>query len=150
MGSDEVIELLGLKPLKGEGGYWAQSWRDSCSSAIYYLLRPSDFSALHRLRSVELWHHYGGAAVQMLLLQPDGTVARPRLGNDLAAGERPIVAVEAATWMAARTCGDWSLVGTTMAPPFDEADFELGDCAALSAAYPQAAAEIAHLVRGES
>ncbi len=148
--ADEVIELLGLEPLAGEGGQWAQTWRDRHSSAIYFLVRPGDFSALHRLGGVELWHHYAGAAVEMLLLVPDGTVLRPRLGADLAAGERPVVAVGAGTWMAAGTTGEWSLVGTTMAPPFDEASFELGDRAVLSAAYPGAAEDIARFTREDA
>ena len=145
-----MIDLLGLEPLTGEGGQWAQTWRDGHSSAIYFLVRPGDFSALHRLGGVELWHHYAGAAVEMLLLGPGGAVLRSRLGDDLAAGERPVVAVGAGTWMAAGTTGEWSLVGTTMAPPFDEATFELGDRAALSTAYPAAAADIARFTREDA
>ena len=145
-----MIDLLGLEPLAGEGGQWAQTWRDGYSSAIYFLVRPGDFSALHRLGGVELWHHYAGAAVEMLLLEPGGAVLRSRLGEDLAAGERPVVAVGAGTWMAAGTTGEWSLVGTTMAPPFDEATFELGDRAALSTAYPAAAADIARFTREDA
>ena len=142
-----MIELLGLEPLPGEGGLWAQTWRDGHSTAIYFLLRPDDFSALHRLDSVELWHHYAGAPVEMLLLDPGGKVLRLRLGDDLAAGERPVVAVEAGTWMGAETAGDWSLVGTTMAPGYHEAGFEPGDRAELADAYPDAAADIARLTR---
>ena len=145
--ADEVIELLGLEPLPGEGGQWAQTWRDEHSTAIYFLLRPDDFSALHRLDSVELWHHYAGAAVEMLLLEPGGSVGRPRLGAELAADERPVVVVRAGTWMAAETVGDWSLVGTTMAPGYREAGFELGDRAELGDAYPEAAADIKRLTR---
>ena len=145
-----MIELLGLEPLAGEGGQWAQTWRDAHSSAIYFLVRPGDFSALHRLGGVELWHHYAGAAVEMLLLEPDGTVLRPRLGTDLAAGERPVVAVGTGTWMAAGTTGEWSLMGTTMAPPFDEASFELGERTALSAAYPEAAEDISRFTREDA
>lgn len=140
-----MIELLGLEPLPSEGGEWAQTWRDEHSTAIYFLLRPDDFSALHRLDSVELWHHYAGAAVDMLLLAPGGSVRRPRLGDDLAAGERPVIAVEAGTWMAAETAGDWSLVGTTMAPGYHEAGLELGSQAELADAYPEAAADIERL-----
>ncbi len=142
--------LLGLEPLAGEGGQWAQTWRDEHSSAICFLLRPGDFSALHRLGGVELWHHYAGAAVEMLLLEPGGAVQRPRLGDDLAVGERPVVAVGAGTWMAAGTTGEWSLVGTTMAPPFDDATFGLGDRAALSAAYPEAADDISRFTREDA
>ena len=145
--ADEVIELLGLAPLPGEGGQWAQSWRDDHSSAIYFLLRPGDFSALHRLGAVELWHHYAGAPVEMLLLKPGGAVLRPRLGDDLAAGQLPVVVIEAGTWMGAETVGDWSLVGTTMAPGYHEAGFELGDREELAAAYPEAAADIERLTR---
>ncbi len=142
-----MIELLGLEPLAGEGGQWAQTWLDEHSSAIYFLLQPDDFSGLHRLGGVELWHHYAGAAVDMVLLEPDGSVSRPRLGDDLAGGERPVVAVAPGTWMAACTTGDWSLVGTTMAPGYQEADFELGDRGRLTDAYPQAAADIARFTR---
>lgn len=145
--ADEVIELLGLEPLPGEGGQWAQTWRDEHSTAIYFLLRPDDFSALHRLDAVELWHHYAGAPVEMLLLEPGGAALRPLLGDDLAAGQLPVVVVEPGTWMAAGTGGEWSLVGTTMAPAFDEAGFELGDRPTLADAYPEAAADIARFTR---
>ena len=147
MNADEVIELLGLEPLPDEGGLWTQTWRDERSSAIYFLMRPGDFSALHRLPGPELWHHYAGAAVEMLLLAPDGTVSRPMLGDDLARGQRPMVAVPAGVWMAATTTGDWSLIGATLAPPYDPNGFELGDPDQLVEAYPEAAADIARFTR---
>ena len=145
--ADYVIELLGLEPLEFEGGMWAQTWRDERSSAIYYLMRPGDFSALHRLPGPELWHHYAGAAVEMLLLAPDGTVSRPVLGDDLAGGQRPIVAVPAGVWMAATTTGDWSLTGATLAPAYQDGGFELGDPDELTEAYPEASADIVRFSR---
>ena len=147
MNADDVIEMLGLEPLEGEGGMLAPTWRDEHSSAIYYLMRPGDFSALHRLSGAELWHHYAGAPVEMLLLEPGGTVSRPMLGDDLTRGQRPMVAVPAGVWMAAGTTGDWSLTGATLAPPYDEDGFELGDADELTEAYPQAAADIARFTR---
>ena len=144
----EVSRLLGLAPLPIEGGMWAQTWRDSDSSAIYYLMQPGDFSALHRLDGPELWHHYAGAPVEMLLLEPDGSARLVLLGDDLAAGERPFVAAPAGVWMGAGTTGDWSLVGTTMAPPYREEGFELGSYAELVERYPDAAEMIARYVRG--
>ena len=93
MNADDVIELLGLEPLEDEGGMLVPTWRDEHSSAIYYLMRPGDFSALHRLSGAELWHHYAGAPVEMLLLEPGGAVRRPMLGDDLTSGQRPLVAV---------------------------------------------------------
>lgn len=143
----EVVATLGLEPLPEEGGMWREVWRDERSTAIYFLLQPGDFSALHRLDGPELWHHYAGAAVEMLLLGPDGAVERPVLGDDLSAGERPCVAVPAHTWMGASTRGEWSLVGTTMAPPYHHDGFELGDANRLIDQYPAAASEIAGLVR---
>lgn len=147
MNADDVIELLGLEPLEDEGGMLAPTWRDARSSAIYYLMRPDDFSALHRLSGTELWHHYAGAPVEMLLLEPDGALSQPMLGDDLAAGQRPMVAVPAGVWMAAATTGDWSLTGATLAPPYDPDGFELGDRDELTEAYPEAAADIARFTR---
>lgn len=124
-----------------------QVWRSEHGSAIYLLLRPDDFSAMHRLTGPELWHHYAGAACRMLLLHPGGEVERPRLGMDLAGGERPLVAVEPGTWMGAETLGEWSLLGTTMAPPYDPAGFVPGDREDLSTRYPEATLEITRLTR---
>lgn len=143
MNADQVIKLLELEPLPQEGGMWTQTWRDEHSSAIYFVMRPGDFSALHRLPGPELWHHYAGAAVEMLLLAPDGTVSRPVLGDDLAQGQRPMVAVPAGVWMAATTTGDWSLTGATLAPAYQDDGLELGDRAELTATYPEAATDIA-------
>lgn len=145
--ADEVIERLGLLPLSLEGGMYRVVWRDEASSAIYFLVRPDDFSALHRLTGPELWHHYGGAPARMLLLGPGGTIDRPVLGDDLADGQRPLIPVPADTWMAAETEGAWSLLGTTMAPAFEPDHFELGDRDDLTARYPEAAEQIARLTR---
>lgn len=143
----EVVALLGLSPLPVEGGMWARTWKDEHGSGIYYLLQPDDFSALHRLDAPELWHHYAGDPVEMLLLEPEGGVYAPVLGDDLAAGQRPCVAVRAGVWMGARTAGDWSLVGATMAPPYREQGFELGKATELERWYPGAADSIRHYVR---
>lgn len=145
--ADEVIALLELEPLPDEGGQFRQIRVDENSTAIYFLMQPGDFSALHRLTGPEMWHHYAGAPVDMLLLAPDGSASRPTLGDDLHEGQRPFVAVEADVWMGASTTGEWSLVGTTMAPPYDPDGFELGSGDELAAAYPEDADRIAELVR---
>ncbi len=149
MTSEDVISLLGLGTMPVEGGKWRQTWRDDHGSGIYFLLRPGDFSAMHRLNIAELWHHYAGAPVEMLLLDPSGETRRPLLGDDLASGQRPFVGVEAGVWMGAATTGDWSLVGTTMAPPFDPDGFELGVASQLTTSHPDAAADIARFIRKE-
>ena len=147
MTGPEVVDLLGLSPLPGEGGMWARTWKDEHGSGIYYLMQPGDFSALHCLDGPELWHHYAGDPVEMLLLEPKGGVQHPVLGDELAAGQRPCVAVPAGVWMGARTLDAWSLVGTTMAPPYREEGFELGIAAELMDRYPAAADRIPGYVR---
>ncbi len=147
MRASEIIELLGLEPLPDEGGFFAETWRDAHGSAIYYLLVPGDFSALHRVDAAELWHHYAGATVEMLLLHPDGRVDTPALGSELTSGQKPCVTVPAGSWMGAATTGEWSLMGTTMAPPYHQEGFELGDADELTARYPSAADAISRLVR---
>ncbi len=143
--AEEVVARLGLVPMPREGGLFRSTWRNEAGSAIYYFLRDGDRSALHRLRGTEIWHHYAGDPVEMLLLLPDGSVERPILGDDLRAGQRPMVVVEGGVWMAAVSAGPWTLLGATMAPPFIEDDFEIGDATVLSAAYPGAADDIVRL-----
>ena len=143
----EIAEQLGLEPLPEEGGLFRRTYADARSSAIYYLLEDGDFSALHALTAVETYHHYAGAPLLMLLLHPDGTVERPVLGTDLAAGQRPQLVVPAGVWQGSRPAGEWALVGTTMAPGFEWEMFTLGQRANLQAQYPPATADIAALTR---
>jgi uncharacterized protein len=133
-----VTQLLGLEPLRHEGGAYRRTLGDAHGTAIYFLLDGTDASALHRLPSVEVWHHYLGDPVRLLLLTPDGRAHEHVLGPDLRAGQRPQVVVEAGVWMGAISTGSMSLMGTTMAPPYDQAGFELGDPRELAAEYPQA------------
>ncbi len=145
---ERVAELLGLEPLPGEGGLFRRTHIDAHSSAIYYLLLAPDFSALHRLSATETYHWYAGAPLRLLLLDADRRVTEPVLGPDLTAGQRPQIVVPAGTWQGSSPAGEWSLVGTTTAPPFDWAGFELGERAALTARYPEAADRITGLTRG--
>ncbi|MEC3976748.1 cupin domain-containing protein [Amycolatopsis sp. H20-H5] len=138
----EFIEHLGLEPLPVEGGRFAQSMRDETASAIYYLLEAPEFSAPHRLDRVELFVHHAGAAATMLLLHPDGTVSRPVLGTDVAAGQRPQVVVPAGVWQATVTLGEWSLLGTVVVPPYTDESVEFASVAELSAWFPAAAADL--------
>ncbi len=147
MNAGDVIALLGLEPLPEEGGMWTRIWLDDHASAIYFLMQPGDFSAMHRLDAPEIWHHYLGAPAAMLLLHPDGSVDRPVLGKDLEGGQRPCVTVPAGVWMGASTLGEWSLVGATMAPAWNPDRFELGDRHLLTDRYPEAEARIAELTR---
>ena len=158
MTADEIRQLLGLTPLAHEGGYFAETYRAtemipagfeglhppdarSLATAIYYLLTPDTFSALHRLPGDEMFHFYLGDPVEMLQLGPDRSGSTGRvvvLGTDLASGQRPQVLVPRGVWQGTRLLpgGKAALLGTTMSPGFDPADFELGAREALIADYP--------------
>ncbi|WP_410632920.1 cupin domain-containing protein [Amycolatopsis sp. cmx-4-83] len=138
----DFVTHLGLQPLPIEGGRWAQSWRSETGSAIYYLLVAPEFSAPHRLDRVEVYAHHAGAPAAMLLLHPDGSVERPVLGTDVAAGERPQVVVPAGTWQATVTRGAWSLLGTVVVPPYTDDCVEFAAAADLALRYPEAAADL--------
>lgn len=125
MTAEEVARLLGLQP-HPEGGFFRETFRESPSTAIYYLLREGDVSAWHRVRdAAEVWHHYAGAPVE-LTVSPGGRGSEAvLLGSDLAAGERPQAVVPAGAWQTARAVGGWALMGCTVAPAFEFSSFEM-------------------------
>lgn len=145
-----IAQVLGLEPLEHEGGLHRRTYGDEYSSAIYYLLAGDDFSALHALDSVEIYHWYAGAPVRLLLLHPDGDVSEPVLGPDVLGGHRPQIAVAPGVWQGSASTGDWSLIGTTMAPGFTWDGFRLADRATLTAAYPTSTERIATLTREDT
>ena len=126
-----IIRLLDLKP-HPEGGHFRETFRDTraveggrpASTAIYFLLARGERSHWHRVDAVEVWHFYTGAALELDIAQK-GRRDRIMLGNGLTAGERPQGVVPAHAWQAARSLGDWTLVGCTVAPSFEFAKFEL-------------------------
>jgi predicted cupin superfamily sugar epimerase len=149
-----------------EGGWFRETYRsperiaqahlpprfagDRCfSTAIYYLLQSDDFSALHRIAGDEGWHFYDGSPLLLHLIAPDGTYSTARLGRDVDAGQQP-QAVVPAGWLFAATVDEpaaYSLVGCTVAPGFDFADFELPSREKLCARYPDHRAVIERLTR---
>ena len=141
------IERLGLEPLEHEGGMFRRMHLDEHSSAIYYLLASPDFSALHALASVEVYHWYAGDPLRLLLLHPDGRSEERIVGPDADAGQLPQAVVPGGVMQGSSPLGSWSLVGTTMSPPFEWNGFELGERAALQARYPEVADRIAELTR---
>ncbi|KAH8884915.1 DUF985 domain protein [Thozetella sp. PMI_491] len=131
--AQEVITKLGLAP-NVEKGYYIETFRDSytinnrsASTGIYYLLEGSaGHSYWHRVDSVEMWHYYAGAPLNLSLSFDDGKpVRKVTLGPDVFNGQRPQFAIASWQWQRAQSLGDWTLVGTTVAPGFDESGFEL-------------------------
>jgi uncharacterized protein len=157
MSAQEIVDLLGLKPLGVEGGLFAQTWQANndtgrpAGTAIYALFtnEPDSFSAIHRLDATEVWHHYLGDPLHIVLLHPHGTHEVQVLGTNLLDGQRPQLIIEAQTWMGAYVPGPgrYSLIGCTMAPGFVGDAYEGGVQADLLAAYPQAADLIVRLTR---
>jgi predicted cupin superfamily sugar epimerase len=163
----ELIAALDLKPLPVEGGFYRETYRSalslpaaalapayrdarSASTAIFYLLTPETFSALHRLPADEVYHFYLGDPVDLLLLGPaQGTGRLATLGVDVLAGESPQLVAPRGTWQGSllRPGGRVALLGTTMAPGFDFADYEAGDRACLSGAFPDFRDHIRRLTR---
>lgn len=144
----QVASLLDLVPLPAEGGLFREVHADASSASIQYLMIAPAYSAVHVLTVTEVWHHHAGAPARMLLLHPDGRVERPILGDDLAAGQRPQIAVPPGVWQAAEPLGAWTLVGCTTAPPFTDEAFTLGDAADLAARFPSAAEDVRRLAGG--
>ena len=138
MKAEQMIEALGLRPHPEEGGYYRETYRSprcytpgppydgpraECT-AIYYLLTPDTYSALHRLPGDEIFHFYAGDPVDMLMLHPSGESEVVRLGQ--APGLRMQHIVPGGTWQGSRLAarGAWALLGTTMSPGFEFEDYE--------------------------
>jgi predicted cupin superfamily sugar epimerase len=163
LSADEIIHRLKLEP-HPEGGFYRESYRAretiagealplryesarTMSTAIYYLLTPVAGSAMHRVRSDEIYHFYAGDPIELLLLRESARSELVVLGPDLAGGEKPQVVVPGGTWQGAHLCrgGAWALLGMTVAPGFEFQDFEMGDAEALAAGWPDRAALIREL-----
>jgi uncharacterized protein len=129
--AEDIIGLLGLEP-HPEGGHFRQMFRDGAgtagrahSTAIYYLLRAGELSRPHRIDAAEVWHFYRGAPLELTIGEAGEPPARHVLGSDIAAGQRPQIVVPANAWQGARSLGDYTLVGCTVAPGFMFETFEM-------------------------
>jgi predicted cupin superfamily sugar epimerase len=164
--AEEVIRRLQLKPHPCEGGYFRETYRSQltipagvlprdftgdrrASTAIYFLLTPNTFSEIHLLPTDEVFHFYLGDTVEMLQLRPGGKGEIIRLGSDLAAGDHPQVLAPGGVWQGSRLVpgGNWALLGTTVGPGFEFADYTGGQRSALTAEFPEFAELITALTR---
>ena len=130
MTADDVIKKLDLVP-HPEGGHYRQTWVEEPSegrpagTCIYFLLKAGEQSHWHRVDAAEIWHYYAGAPLILSISKDD---AGPRtdhtLSPDLSEG-LPQLIVPKDHWQAARSTGDWTLVGCTVSPGFQFEGFEL-------------------------
>lgn len=160
------IDHLGLEP-HPEGGYFRQTYRAeriiprealsgftgprAASTAIYFLLEGKNFSAFHRLQSDEVWHFYAGSPLTIHVIEPSGSYSEISLGNDPDAEQVFQAVVPAGCWFASHVAdwNSWALVGCTVAPGFDFADFEIAEREELLKRYPQHREIIERLTRKE-
>jgi len=155
MTAEQIIEFFGMRPLPREGGFYIETYRcreqiaqaklparytgdRSFSTAILYLLTPDTFSALHRVNSDEIFHFYLGDPVTMLQLHLDGAGEVITLGHDILNGQRVQVTVPRESWQGCflNEGGEFALMGTTVAPGFEDADFEPAQRQDLLQRYP--------------
>lgn len=126
----DIIRTLHLLP-HPEGGHYAETWRHDggdargAGTAIYYLLQAGERSHWHRIDVAEIWHFYAGAPLELLTCLDGEGVQRRVLGPDFVTQQRPQIVVAAREWQAARSLGDWTLVGCTVSPAFEFDRFEL-------------------------
>lgn len=153
----DVVRLLKLEPIDQEGGYFRRTGESATIlpdgrrawSAIYSLITPEGFSAMHRLATDELWCFHAGDPLESLRLRADGGGERVKLGLNLAAGERPQDIVPAGTWQGTRLAagGRWALATCVVSPEFQWKNFELGARESLTVKYPAFASDIRALTR---
>lgn len=164
--AEKLKLLLNLTPLSIEGGYFSETYRSkemipqeclperysgarTFGTCIYYLLEPGTFSELHRVASDEIFHFYLGDPVEMLQLWPDGSGKRVLICTDIENGMPPQVVVPHGVWQGARLVagGKFALLGCTVSPGFEYADYESGSRQVLCEAYPHCSDMITALTR---
>jgi uncharacterized protein len=146
--ANELINKLGLEP-HPEGGYFKEVYRSSLdveSSAvgatrsavteIYFLLCRGQISRFHRVEHDEFWHFFEGDNLRLI-------------DSDLETSQEVILGAEqlnyqhcirGGCWQAAETRGEYTLVGCTVAPGFDFADFrflDLNEVAVIQETFPE-------------
>jgi uncharacterized protein len=158
MRADEIIRCLGLERLPHEGGYFRETYRSKgvipglqrhFSTAIYYLITPAEFSALHQICYDEVFHFYLGDPVEMLQISPQGQLSKIILGSAITKGQQVQALAPGEFWQGSRLVegGQWALLGTTVAPGFDFKDFKMGERRSLLKQYPQHHEEILRFTR---
>jgi len=139
-----------------EGGYFKEMYRSDeeiiqehlpdryvgkrkFSTAIYFMLAGEQFSALHRIKSDEMWHFYTGSSLTVYVIDETGNLSEIKLGTDFEKGEIPQAVVKRNCWFGAKINekDSYSLVGCTVAPGFHFDDFEMGDRKKLIELFPQ-------------
>jgi predicted cupin superfamily sugar epimerase len=156
----KIIAQFGLAPLPREGGFFRRTWTSrarladgrAAGSAIWFLLTPENFSALHRLQAEELWYFQAGDPVEHVQLDPAEGAVRVTVLGVPGRGRVPQLVVPGGVWQGARIRAGarprgWALLGCTLAPAWDEREFELGRRKSLLGKFPGERGRITALTR---
>ena len=150
--ADYWVQKLNLLP-HPEGGYFRETYRSSesiaaenlpigfvgdrnHSTAIYFLLENGQRSVFHKIKSDEIWHFYDGDPLIIYVIEENGSITELELGLTDDNDGLPQAVVPAGRWFAAESTGEYTLVGCTVSPGFDFADFEMADRSELVGDYP--------------
>jgi predicted cupin superfamily sugar epimerase len=144
--ASSLVTTLGLLP-HPEGGFYREVYRSGATVApadargsrsalttIYFLLPAGAISRWHRVQSDEVWHFYEGAPLDLWVASPGCAEVQVHRLGPLSGEQSPVAVVPAQRWQASRSTGSYTLVGCTVGPGFDYADF------ALAVDHPAAAA----------
>jgi len=139
MSADSYIKNLNMLP-HPEGGYYKENFRSaesfqftgfdgerSICTSIYFLLEKGQTSALHRIKSDEIWYFHDGQTLEIIELDEYGNEIITRLGKNILDGDVLQHVVVAGRWFGARPSlgASFCLVGCQVSPGFDFKDFEL-------------------------
>jgi len=150
----ELVKKLGLTP-HPEGGYYRETYRaeelyevngiqKNCATAIYFLITDTNFSALHKIQSDEIFHFYYGDSVDFVMFDEKNKPIRKTLGTNIQEGEKPQIIVPKNMWQGFKinktnpnNINGFCLMGATVAPGFDYKDFKLGSKIDLMMEFPE-------------
>jgi predicted cupin superfamily sugar epimerase len=155
MKAEEIIQQLGLQP-HPEGGFYRETYRSTgkipgldrvYSTGIYYMLVPGAVSKFHLLKHDEMFHFYLGDPVTWVLLKANGSVEKVVLGSRIGEGQQLQLLIPAGTWFGGylNEGGQYGLMGTTVAPGFEFADFIFGSREELLKRYSSEKEEVFRL-----
>ncbi len=133
MPARDIIQRLSLRP-HPEGGWYREIHRSatqvqgpkgarSAVTTIYYLLERGQVSRWHVVDADEIWHFYGGAPLELASYDPESRSLTRHVLEALGGTAEPVAVVGSGRWQAARSLGEYSLVGCSVGPGFEFADF---------------------------
>lgn len=131
--SSRLIKDLNLLP-HPEGGYYSEIYRSETNvsfngknraalTTIYFLLEKEQVSRWHLVDADEAWHFYEGASLELYMMSPDFTQLQKITLGEVSANSKPVHVIPAGWWQAAKSSGEFSLCGCTVAPAFEFAGF---------------------------